>query len=187
MTQEEAAMNDGLSGLEELKYPVGKFKAPEAVTPQVRMAAIAALAEMPAKLSEALAGLEAAQVDTVYREGGWTVRQLVHHVADSHMNAFVRVRLALTEDWPTITGYNEKAWAELHDATSPVEWSVGLLKNLHARWAMLLESLTEEQWQRGFKHPERGPSTVEMATLLYAWHAKHHVAHITGLRKREGW
>lgn len=169
------------------RYPVGRFKRPEKVTPHKRMAAIAALAELPAKLNEALDGLGREQLDTPYREGGWTVRQLVHHIADSHMNAFVRVRLALTEDQPTITPYDEKAWAMLHDAEAPVGWSVALLENLHARWVMLLESLTEEQWARGMKHPVNGPMTVEIATLLYGWHSRHHVAHITRLRERQGW
>ncbi|HEX9198327.1 MAG TPA: bacillithiol transferase BstA [Acidobacteriaceae bacterium] len=170
------------------KYPIGQFNSPETVTPHDRMAAIAAIAAMPAKLSEAIDGLNREQLDTPYREGGWTVRQLVHHVADSHMNAFVRVRLAMTEDWPVITAYDEKAWAMLQDSlAAPMAWSLTLLANLHARWVMLLESLTDEQWQRGFRHPERGPSTVESATLLYAWHSQHHVAHITRLRERKGW
>lgn len=170
------------------RYPIGKFNPPETVTPHARMAAIAAIAEMPGKLSEAVEGFDKEQFDTPYREGGWTVRQLVHHVADSHMNAFLRVRLALTEDWPAITAYDEKAWAMLADATgAPVAWSVALLENVHARWVMLLESLTDEQWQRGFRHPERGPSTLESATLLYAWHSRHHVAHIARLRERKGW
>jgi uncharacterized damage-inducible protein DinB len=169
------------------RYPVGSFKRPEVVTPHLRMAAIAALAELPGKLREAVVGLDRAQLDTPYREDGWTVRQVVHHVADSHMNALLRMKLALTEDWPTITGYDEKAWAKLHDSSAPVDWSVALLENVHARWVMLLESLEEDEWQRGFKHPERGPSTIEAAVQLYAWHSRHHVAHITALRGREGW
>lgn len=169
------------------KYPVGRFVRPEKVTPHERMAAIAALAELPGKLSRAVEGLSREQLDTPYREGGWTVRQLVHHIADSHMNAFVRVRLALTEDWPTITPYDEKAWAVLRDSAAPAGWSVSLIENLHARWVMLLESLTDEQWERGMKHPVNGPLTIAMATLLYAWHSRHHVAHITRLREREGW
>jgi uncharacterized damage-inducible protein DinB len=170
------------------RYPIGTFSKPETVTPHERMAAIAAIAEMPAKLREAVDDLDREQLDTPYREGGWTVRQLVHHVADSHMNAFLRLRLALTEDWPAITAYNEKAWALLPDSTgAPVDWSVNIIENVHARWVMTLQSLTDEQWQRGFRHPERGPSTLEVATLLYAWHSRHHVAHITRLREREGW
>lgn len=170
------------------RYPVGRFQRPESVDPHQRMAAIAALAELPGRLKDAVDDLDRAQLDTPYREGGWTVRQLVHHVADSHMNAYVRVKLALTEDWPTIVAYDEKAWAELRDGSSaPVSWSVDLLENLHARWVMLLESLTEEQWARGVKHPVNGPMTVEVATQLYAWHSRHHVAHIAQLREREGW
>ena len=169
------------------RYPVGQFQRPAKVTLHQRLAAIATLAELPAKLSEALHGLDRQQLDTPYREGGWTVRQLVHHIADSHMNSFVRMRLALTEDWPAIVPYDEKAWAMLHDSAAPVGWSVALLESLHARWVMLLESLTDEQWKRGFKHPERGDSTLEATALLYAWHSRHHVAHITQLREREGW
>jgi uncharacterized damage-inducible protein DinB len=169
------------------RYPVGGFKRAKEVTPHQRMAAIAALAELPGRLRGAVDGLDRGQLDTPYREGGWTVRQVVHHVADSHMNALLRMKLALTEDWPTITGYDEKAWAELHDASAPVDWSVTLLENVHARWVMLLESLEDVEWRRGFKHPERGPSTIEEAVQLYAWHSRHHVAHITRLREREGW
>jgi hypothetical protein len=170
------------------KYPIGRFKGPEKVSAQDRMVAIAGLAALPGELREAVKGLDREQLDTPYREGGWTVRQLVHHIADSHMNALVRIRLALTQDWPTVTAYDEKAWAMLRDSVAaPPGWSLDILESLHARWVMLLESLTEEQWARGFKHPEYGPSTVEMATQSYAWHSRHHVAHITRLREREGW
>jgi uncharacterized damage-inducible protein DinB len=180
----------GAVAIEEIdpRYPVGRFQRPEQVTPHQRMAAIAELATLPGKLKEALEGLDRVQLETPYRKGGWTVRQLVHHIADSHMNAFIRIRLALTEDWPTIITYDEKAWALLHDSTAaPAGWSVELIENLHARWVLLLDSLTEEQWQRGFRHPERGPSTLELTMLLYAWHSRHHVAHITKLRERMGW
>jgi hypothetical protein len=169
------------------QYPVGKFEKPEAITPDDRVGAIATLAELPEQLRNAVDGLDHAQLNTLYRDGGWTLRQVVHHVADSHMNAFIRVRLALTEDWPTIKPYNEAAWATLHDVTAPVEWSLELVESLHARWVMLLQSLEEAQWQRGFRHPENGPTTVELATLLYAWHSRHHVAQITHLRARKGW
>jgi uncharacterized damage-inducible protein DinB len=185
----EEAMSETVE-LQEIdpRYPVGKFQRPETVTPELRVAAIAEIAAMPEALTKALEGLDREQLDTPYREGGWTVRQLVHHIADSHMNAFVRTRLALTEDWPTITAYDEKAWALLHDSTAaPAGWSVELIENLHARWVLLLDSLTEEHWQRGFRHPERGPSTLELTMLLYAWHSRHHVAHITKLRERMGW
>lgn len=169
------------------RYPVGRFTAPSTISPDERTDAIATLAELPEQLRNAVDGLSFSQLSTPYREGGWTLRQLVHHVADSHMNALVRVKLALTEDWPTIKPYDEKAWAMLHDVAAPVEWSLELVESLHARWVMLLQSLTEEQWHRGYNHPEGGKTTVEMATLIYAWHSRHHVAHITHLRAKEGW
>jgi uncharacterized damage-inducible protein DinB len=170
------------------RYPLGKFKRPESVSAHQRMVAIAELAALPGRLSDAVKGLDREQLDTPYREGGWTVRQLVHHIADSHMNAFMRLRLALTEDWPTVTPYDEKAWAELRDSSrAPVAWSIALVEELHARWVMLLESLSEEQWARGMRHPTNGPMTVEAQTQMYAWHSRHHVAHITRLREREGW
>lgn len=169
------------------RYPIGKFVQPETITEDDRLNAIATLAEMPEELRNAVDGLDMAQLNTPYREGGWTVRQLVHHIADSHMNAFIRIRLALTEDWPTIKPYDEAAWATLHDSVAPVEWSLELIESLHARWVMLLQSLKEAQWLRGYKHPENGPTTVEQAALLYAWHSQHHVAHLTHLRTEKKW
>jgi uncharacterized damage-inducible protein DinB len=169
------------------RYPVGKFASPATITPDDRTGAIATLAELPEQLRNAVDGLNAAQLNTPYRDGGWTVRQLVHHIADSHMNAFVRIRLALTEDWPVIKPYDEKAWATLHDAAAPVEWSLELVESLHARWVMMLQSLKSEQWIRGYRHPENGPVSVEAATLMYAWHSRHHVAQITHLRAKESW
>jgi uncharacterized damage-inducible protein DinB len=169
------------------RYPVGRFTVPSTISPDERTDAIATLAELPEQLRNAVDGLSFAQLSTPYREGGWTLRQVVHHVADSHMNALIRVKLALTEDWPTIKPYDEKAWASLHDVAAPVEWSLELIESLHARWVMLLQSLTEDQWHRGYDHPEAGKMTVEAATLLYAWHSRHHVAHITHLRAKEGW
>jgi DinB superfamily len=169
------------------RYPIGKFEYPESLAPGELKNAIATLAEAPGLLRNAVAGLHHAQLNTLYREGGWTVRQVVHHLADSHMNAFIRLRLALTQDWPTITAYDENAWALLHDAAAPVEWSLELVEALHARWVMLLASLKEGDWERGFVHPERGRMTVGVQTLLYAWHSQHHIAHITHLRVREGW
>jgi len=169
------------------KYPIGGFVKPEPITGDDRSGAIATLAELPEQLRNAVEGLDAAQMNTPYRDGGWTPRQVVHHVADSHMNAFIRIRFALTEDWPTIKPYNEAAWAALHDVAAPVAWSLELIEGLHARWVMLLQSLDEAQWQRGYRHPESGPATVELATLLYAWHSRHHVAHITHLRSRKNW
>ncbi len=169
------------------RYPIGRFERPESITPSELRDAIAVLAETPGLLRNAVDGLKAPRLATPYREGGWTIRQLVHHIADSHMNAFIRLRLALTEDWPTIKPYDEKAWAQLHDAAAPIEWSLELVESLHARWVMLLFSLTAEQWQRGFVHPENGQMTLDAATLLYAWHSRHHIAHITHLRAKEGW
>jgi len=169
------------------RYPIGKFARPAIITPDDRARAISTLAELPEMLRNAVEGLDTAQLSTPYREGGWTVRQVVHHMADSHMNAFIRLRLALTEDWPTIKPYDEQAWAMLRDYASPIEWSLELVESLHARWVMLLQSLSEEQWQRGFHHPDNGPMKLDVMTLVYAWHSMHHVAHITHLRAKEEW
>ncbi len=171
----------------DLRYPIGKFTPPTTISREDRRASILTIEQMPAKLREAVRDLDAAQLDTPYREGGWTVRQVVHHLGDSHMTAFHRLRRALTEDSPVVAGYDEKAFAELPDKDAPIEWSLDLLEGVHARWAMLLQALTDEQWQRGFSHLERGPSTVDAVTPLYAWHSLHHVAHITELRARKGW
>jgi hypothetical protein len=171
----------------DLRYPVGRFTPPATVTSNERADAIATLAELPEQLRHAVDGLSFAQLSTPYRDGGWTVRQVVHHIADSHMNALIRVKLSLTEDWPTVKPYDEAAWAKLHDMSAPVEWSLELIESLHARWVMLLQSLHEEQWKRGCNHPENGRMTVEWATLLYGWHSRHHVAHITHLCARENW
>jgi hypothetical protein len=169
------------------RYPIGRFVAPATISDDDRTGAIATLAELPEQLRNAVDGLTFAQLSTPYRDGGWTVRQVVHHIADSHMNAVVRVKLALTEDWPTVKPYDEVAWAKLHDMAAPVEWSLELVESLHARWVMLLQSLDEEQWKRGFHHPENGPMTIEKTTLVYAWHSLHHVAHIVRLRSKERW
>jgi len=170
------------------RYPIGDFVRPTAVDAMHRRASIATLAALPENLRAAVDGLTEAQIDTPYREGGWTVRQLVHHVADSHMNAYIRTRLALTEDWPTIKPYNEGLWAELPDArTLPVEVSLELLDPLHRRWVALFESLNEEEWQRGYNHPESGRYSLAQVAALYDWHSRHHAAHITALRKSKGW
>jgi len=169
------------------RYPIGRFTKPETISSDDRVNAILTISEAPGFLRNALRNLSPSELDTPYREGGWTVRQVVHHLADSHLNAFSRLKLALTEDWPTIYAYDEKAWANLHDNTAPVEWSLELLESLHARWVLLLQSLKDEQWQRGVRHPERGPMSLETATLLYAWHCRHHTAHITHLRAAKGW
>ena len=169
------------------RSPIGKFVAPEVITPEDRLDAMASIAEMPELLRDAVRPLSPAQINTPYRDGGWTVRQVVHHLADSHMTAFFRLRKALTEDWPTVEGYNEASFATLHDMAAPVEWSLELVEGVHARWVMLLQSMKEEQWTRGFNHSERGKMALDVATLLYAWHSRHHVAHITHLRSVKGW
>jgi len=171
-----------------LRYPVGGFQRPEQLTPEHRQACIGTIAETPARLKAAVAGLTPAQLDTPYRPGGWTVRQVVHHLPDSHMNSYVRCRLALTEEEPTIKPYDEARWAELADAkTSPIEPSLLLLENLHERWVLLLRSLTAKDWARKFRHPELGTMTLEQNLALYDWHGRHHVAHITSLKERQGW
>jgi DinB superfamily len=174
---------------EDLRYPVGKFTAPVAWdagdVPRWR----SDLVELPARLLVAIAGLTDAQLDAPYRDGGWTVRQTVHHVADSHMNAYCRFRLALTEDGPTIKPYLEARWAELPDArTMPVAPSIEILDGVHARWLGLIDAMTPAQWQRGFVHPEHGRTMALWQTAaLYAWHSRHHVAHIVNLRARNRW
>jgi hypothetical protein len=173
--------------IQDPRYPVGKYIQPVTITIVDRTHACEVLAETPSLLREALRGLDSDQKNTQYREGGWTVRQVVHHLADSHMTAFHRVRRALTEEIPTVAGYDEKAFAMLPDVTAPTEWSLELVESLHARWVMMLQGLDEAQWQRRYKHVERGESTIEEATLLYAWHCRHHLAHITRLRVAQGW
>ena len=174
------------TALDPLRYPIGP--PPKAGLADATPASIAAIRSLPGELQAALQGLNDSQLDTPYRPGGWTLRQLAHHVADSHLNAYVRLRLALTEDWPTIKPYEEARWAELADArTAPVAISLDLLAPLHARWVLLLESLTGADWQRGYVHPESGRTTIEAMTGLYSWHGRHHTAHATGLRERMGW
>ncbi len=150
--------------------------------------ALEILGELPMRLYNAIDDLSESQLDTPYRAGGWTVRQVVHHLADSHMQAFTRIRYALTEAEPTIKVYDEKAWAELPDSKSaPAEWSLECIEALHARWVALLQRLTPDQWQCAYIHPENGRTTIEQAVQLYAWHSRHHTAHITHLRTACGW
>jgi len=138
-------------------------------------------------MQEAVRGLNDEQLDTPYREGGWTVRQVVHHVPDSHLNAYCRWKLALTEDVPTIKPYDEAAWAQLADAKLPVQVSLALLKSVHKRWVTVLKAMAPEQGARRFQHPELGERNLDQYLALYSWHSRHHVAHITELRKRMGW
>ena len=170
------------------RFPTGKFQFNPDATPASRQACIAAIREAPAAMRAAVRGLNETQLNTPYRDGGWTVRQVAHHVPDSHMNAFIRFKLALTETNPTIKPYLEDAWAKLGDvAATPVETSVVLLEALHQRWVSLLEGMGPDDFLRPLMHPERGTVTLDWLLQLYAWHGRHHVAHITALRAREGW
>ena len=172
----------------DLSYPIGKFQYETLMTAAQRKAVIDTIAQTPAKMREAVRGLNAAQLDTQYRPGGWTVRQVVHHVPDSHMNAFIRTKLALTENEPTIKPYDEKAWANLADVpNTPVETSLTLLEAVHERWNHLLRAMTADDYSRTFRHPEHGVRMLDWMVALYAWHGRHHVAHITSLRQRSGW
>jgi uncharacterized damage-inducible protein DinB len=172
----------------DLRYPIGKFHFEGPLSEQQQRDALDSIARTPANLNAAIQGLTEAQIDTPYRPGGWTVRQVVHHMPDSHLNAYVRFKLALTENDPTIKPYAEDRWAELADTKStPVEVSLSLLESLHDRWMRLLRSLTPEDWKRTFLHPEMGPMTLEKTLALYAWHGQHHVAHVTALRERNAW
>jgi uncharacterized damage-inducible protein DinB len=169
------------------RYPIGTYKYEGPFTDAQRQQLIATIGDLPTQMRTAVAGLKEHQLDTPYRDGGWTVRQTVHHVADSHMNSFIRFRLAITEDNPTIKAYHEELWADIADANEPVEVSLTLLEALHRRMDVMLRSFKSEAWQRTVVHPENGRVTLDKMLGLYAWHSKHHVAHITELRKRMGW
>ena len=170
------------------RYPIGPFTPVTPATAEIRRDAVATIAALPLRMREAVDGLTDAQLDTPYRDAGWTVRQLVHHVADSHMNGFIRLKLALTEERPTIKPYDERTWAGLADAALPIEISLVILDNLHRRWDAVYQSMTADQFQRTFFHPEmQETQTLERHVQLYAWHSKHHVAHITSLRQRQRW
>jgi uncharacterized damage-inducible protein DinB len=169
----------------DLRYPIGKFRWPESVSAKERVGLIETIASAPARLREAVAGLSEDQFDTPYREGGWTVRQVVHHVPESHMNSYIRFKLALTETEPVVKPYDEDAWARLPDvAATPVEVSLQLLDSLHRRWVILLRGLKDSDWKKQFRHPEIGLVSLESNLALYAWHGDHHIAHITQMRLR---
>ena len=171
-----------------LRYPVGRFAVDSEPTPDKRRRWIAQIAEAPALLRSAVAGLTEAQFDAPYRPGGWTVRQVLHHVPDSHMNAYCRYKFALTENNPTIKPYDEAAWANVADtARTPPDVSLTLLDALHKRWVILLESMAPADFERPLQHPEHGMITLDWMLQLYAWHGRHHTAHVTELRKRENW
>ncbi len=170
------------------KYPIGPFEPGGTLSPEERAALLQQIEEAPARLREAVAGLDDAQLDMPYREGGWTVRQVAHHVVDSHINAYVRLRWALTEDGPTVKAYEQKDWAELPDASSaPIEISLNLLDALHVRWLVLWRLMREEDFERTWTGPDFGHLPVDDLVRLYAWHGRHHTAHITSLRERMGW
>ncbi|HRF81215.1 MAG TPA: bacillithiol transferase BstA [Flavobacteriales bacterium] len=175
--------------IEHLRYPIGRFKRPETITGEILAGHIRTIAQFPAKIEAAVRSLTDAQLDTPYRPQGWTVRQVVHHCADSHLNSYIRFKLALTEDAPTIKPYFEDRWAELHDARRmPVKPSIDLLEGLHARWTETLTHLSEEELDRTFIHPESGRAmSLRITVCLYAWHCAHHLAHIVELKRREGW
>jgi hypothetical protein len=174
---------------EDLSYPVGRDETPALITPAMQVSAIDDIAALPTHMRDAIAGLENAQLDTPYRPGGWTVRQVVHHVADSHLNAYVRMKLAMTENAPTVKPYDEKSWADLADMRMPIAPSLQLLDGLHARWVVLLRALRPADFARTFIHPEYPDAarTLDWLVQHYSWHSRHHVAHITSLRQREGW
>jgi len=172
---------------DDLRYPVGKFDK-SSVDPKRRAEFIQIISDLPDNIEAAVNDLSDEQLDTPYRPDGWTVRQTVHHVADSHINSYVRFKLALTEDQPpTIVPYYEDRWAELGDSNLPINVSLGIIDGIHQRWAALLNSMTDADFDKIFKHPETGDWTLEAALALYAWHSRHHTAHITRLREREGW
>jgi uncharacterized damage-inducible protein DinB len=177
-----------MADLDDLRYPIGHFSPPAMSLPGVRAAHIQTLRVLPARLRAAVSGLSDSQLDTPYREGGWTLRQVVHHVADSHTNCYVRFKLALTEDWPTVKSYDEAAWANLSDSRwLPVDVSLSMIEALHGRWVGLLESLSEEDFHKGYEHSEMGRQNLAKVLALYDWHSRHHTAHITSMRARQGW
>jgi hypothetical protein len=177
-----------MESMEDPRYPIGKFQALTSVNDSQRRELIQQIAEAPARLRATVQGMSDHQLDTPYREGGWTVRQVAHHLTDSHMNAYIRIKLALTENEPTIKPYEEKLWAELVDArTMPVEPSLQILESLHKRWVLLLRSLAPSDFSRTFRHPQSGVRDVDWILQLYAWHGRHHVAHITSLKEKMKW
>jgi DinB superfamily len=172
----------------DLRYPVGPCEYPSVVSPEARKRHVDDLAALPLRLRDAVNRLDDGQLDTPYRPEGWTVRQVVHHLADSHMNAYVRFRLGLTEQQPTIKPYDEKLWAELPDSRrAPIEMSLSLLDGLHHRWVLLLSAMSDSDYARTIHHPESGVLRLDTYLCTYGWHCRHHVAHITSLRDRSGW
>jgi uncharacterized damage-inducible protein DinB len=170
------------------RYPIGQFERQDQYSVQARLELIERLRQTPSSLHTALLGLDDAQQNTPYRDGGWTVRQVAHHVPDSHLNAYTRVKLALTEDRPIIKPYDEEAWAQLEDTKRvPLEVSVALLEAVHTRWVAIFQSLSEVQWKLEYLHPVNGAMSLEATLASYVWHGEHHIAQITALRQRQGW
>lgn len=173
---------------EKLRYPIGKFKTPDSVSESDISSYIDIIEKLPERLIKEVKSLDESQLDTPYRDEGWTVRQVVHHVADSHMNAYIRFKLALTEDTPTIKPYLEARWAELADSKAPVNLSLPIIEGVHKRWVIILRNMKSEDFEKKLFHPEHNKELIlKNVAALYAWHCNHHLAHITELKKREGW
>ena len=171
----------------DLRFPIGEFDSSFEISPELRRSFIETIEELPSKIRNAVSGLTDDQLDTQYRPEGWTVRQVVHHVADSHLNSFCRFKLALTEDVPRIRAYHEDLWAELPDSKLPVEVSLKIIEGIHTRWSALLNSMSDEDFAKELKHPESGEWSLDKMLGLYDWHSKHHTAHIASLRQSKGW
>jgi len=172
---------------EDLRYPIGNFDKNIELTFEIRQQLIETIAELPKKIKSATSNLSDEELDTPYRPEGWTVRQTVHHVADSHLNSFMRFKLALTEELPTIRPYFEDRWAELADSRMPIDVSIKIIEGIHARWTNLLQSMSEEDFNKQLNHPDSGVWTLEKMLALYGWHSRHHTAHINNLRERNNW
>lgn len=173
---------------EDLRFPIGKFDQSQMITPDLRAKFIQTIEQLPPKLKDAVEGLNDEQLDTAYRPAGWTIRQVVHHVADSHLNSFCRFKLGLSEDTPTIKPYEEAAWAEMADSKdTPIELSLNIIDGLHARWTRLLKSMSNTDFEKKINHPERGAMTLNQLLALYDWHSRHHTAHITKTKEINGW
>ncbi len=172
---------------EDIRFPVGQFSSDFEMTKDLRTAFIKTIDDLPSAIRTAIDGLNDEQLDTRYRSEGWTIRQVVHHIADSHMNSYCRFRLAMTEEFPTIKGYHEDLWAELPDNKLPVEPSMKIIEGVHTRWAAMLNAMSDEDFARKLNHSESGEWALDKMLGLYDWHSKHHTAHITSLRERKGW
>lgn len=173
---------------ENLRYPIGEFNSTQEINPEMRGKFIQTIENLPARLREEVKDLDETQLDTPYRQDGWTVRQLIHHVADSHINSFCRFKLGLSEDAPTIKPYDEASWAEMADSkNAQIDLSLFMIDGVHARWTMLLKSMSDADFKREINHPERGGMSLNSLLALYDWHSRHHTAHIAKLRERNNW